>query len=440
MRKIVFILFFIFSFNSVSGKNKDSIKVSNYKFIPLPVISYNSDIGLQYGAITNLFYYGKHRRFFPDYKTKVYTEWSASAKGSKTIELRVDYKEIFKNFRGLLNIGINKELALPFFGFEYLTTKYNRSYINPDNNLYKSIFYYNIFRQLSFAKIGGYLDIWNNKLKFFGDINFNKIKIDKTKITGVLSLSNNNDTVKNNISLYNDFIKWGLIDKNESTGGEINFVSIGITYNTRKPVEVNPYRGMYAELITIVAPKFLFNNHDFARIYATYKQFIEIINKRLVLGYRISISKKLYGCIPFYAKPFFYTSLRRYDALGGVNTVRGFERDRFASNDFGMMNLELRSFPLRFNFLSHLVELSFYPYADFAMPWFDKSTKEKYNLIPDNRKQEFNHDYSGKLFYSYGLGSAFVIDYNLVLNLSFGVPYDKDMGTTGISLGLDYVF
>lgn len=436
-----FLLFYFYVFtlscNVFAGK-KDSVRVSNYKLIPLPVLSYNSDIGLNYGGILNLFYYGHKRRFFPDYKTSVYFELTSSVKGSETARLSIDYKEIVKNFRGILDVGIMKERALPFFGFENITSKYNPNYENPNSPGFKSQLYFNIFRRLAFVRLGGYLDVWANKLKFFGDINLNKIELGEPK-TKKFDPIMHTDTMVSVQSLYGDMKNWGIFNHENANGGYVNFFTLGVTYNTRKPVEVSPYRGRYVEMLLMFSPRFLFNNTDFVRLFVTYKQFIELINKRLVFAYRIALTKRLYGRIPFYAKPFYYTSLARFDALGGIKTIRGVERDRIVADDYAFANFEMRLFATNFNMLSYLVNVVLYPYFDAGISYFNGYEDIK-NKIPSNRTSDFNKNYSGVPFYSYGMGAAFVIDYNFVMNISAGVPQYKDLGSVGIFLGLDYVF
>ena len=436
-----FLLFYFYVFiltcNAFAGK-KDSVRVSNYKLIPLPVLSYNSDVGLNYGGILNLFYYGHKRRFFPDYKTNVYFELTSSSKGSGTARLSIDYKEILKNFRGVLDLGIMKERSLPFYGFENLTSKYISKYEDPHSSAYKSMLYFNMFRRMSYIRLGGYLDVWANRLKFFGDINFNKIDVGSPRARRFDPIMHS-DTIVTVESLYGDMKSWGVINPEEAKGGYVNFVTAGVTFNTRKPVEVSPFRGIYAEMLLVGAPHFLFNKNDFVRLYVTYKHFVEVINKRLVFAYRVAASKRLYGNIPFYAKPFYYTSLKRFDALGGIKTVRGVDRDRIVADDFAFANFEMRLFATSFNMFSSLVNIVLYPYFDTGISHLE-GYEDMLARIPENRKSDFNKSYSGVPFFSYGMGAAFVIDYNFVMNVSAGVPQYKDLGSVGIFLGLDYVF
>ena len=57
MKKIYTVILILIATLSVQGQNKENIK-TGWNFGPLPAVSYNSDLGFQYGALCDIFYFG----------------------------------------------------------------------------------------------------------------------------------------------------------------------------------------------------------------------------------------------------------------------------------------------------------------------------------------------------------------------------------------------
>ena len=75
--KIILFLAFIFWLGNVSqlvAQEKDSTKTKvkkGWTFGALPVVAFDTDVGLQYGALVNLFDYGDGT-IYPDYRHSLY--------------------------------------------------------------------------------------------------------------------------------------------------------------------------------------------------------------------------------------------------------------------------------------------------------------------------------------------------------------------------------
>lgn len=97
MRK-VFLLIILFTSplilaaQSAEEKRKEVVKTGwNYGF--LPAISFDSDLGFQYGGLVNLFDYGDGTRF-PDYQHSMYIEVSRYTKGSGIYRFNYDSESL----------------------------------------------------------------------------------------------------------------------------------------------------------------------------------------------------------------------------------------------------------------------------------------------------------------------------------------------------------
>jgi len=85
MKIVHLIIVYIFSvaslFSQVDTSLSKEIIKKNWNIGGIPVIAYNSDLGLQYGVIINPFYYGDGSTY-PNYVHKLYFEVSRYTKGS----------------------------------------------------------------------------------------------------------------------------------------------------------------------------------------------------------------------------------------------------------------------------------------------------------------------------------------------------------------------
>ena len=82
------ILFFFLFITLMSVPAEEQIK-KGFGFGALPAISYDSDLGFQYGALVNLYLYGDGSHF-PKYDHSIYMELSTYTKGTTIARFRYD--------------------------------------------------------------------------------------------------------------------------------------------------------------------------------------------------------------------------------------------------------------------------------------------------------------------------------------------------------------
>ena len=88
---------------------EDKIK-TGWNFGALPVISFDSDLGLQLGALTNLYHYGDGSRY-PTYDHSLYLEGSWFLKGSGIFRFYYDSDRLIKGIRTSLDGGRGERLG-----------------------------------------------------------------------------------------------------------------------------------------------------------------------------------------------------------------------------------------------------------------------------------------------------------------------------------------
>jgi hypothetical protein len=90
MKRLIVFFSLLFSFVFVSSQDK--VK-KGFGFGALPAVSYDSDLGFQYGALVNLYHYGDGSRY-PKYDHSLYMELSTFTKGRVIARMRYDSEKL----------------------------------------------------------------------------------------------------------------------------------------------------------------------------------------------------------------------------------------------------------------------------------------------------------------------------------------------------------
>ena len=179
---------------SVSAQKKEQIK-TGWNFGPLPAVSYNSDLGFQYGALCDFFYFGDGSTY-PTYLHKFNVELSHYTKGETIAHLFYDSKYLIPGLRLTAAVSYLDSAMSPFYGFN--------GYASPMNlDLTKGSSYYYMDRTM----LRGIADVQGNisdKLTWMAGLTFWNVT------TGDVTL----DKYKDELSLYEQYLASGLINDN----------------------------------------------------------------------------------------------------------------------------------------------------------------------------------------------------------------------------------
>ena len=121
MKKCVFVALCLLSAIEVMAEDK----VSGWNIGPLPCVSYNSDLGFQYGVCADIFNYGDGE-LFPDYYHRFYVEASRYTKGQTLLHAQYDSKQLIPGLRLTGAISYQYDPLYYFYGFNG-TEKYDPS-------------------------------------------------------------------------------------------------------------------------------------------------------------------------------------------------------------------------------------------------------------------------------------------------------------------------
>ncbi len=417
-------------------EKKERIK-KGFSFGVLPAIAYDSDVGFKYGALANIYHYGDGSTY-PKYQHSLYVEWSRTTKGSGLNQMIYDSDFLIPKTRVTLETSLFTEQALEFFGFNgyqanYVSAFEDDSKGNPD---YISRMYYRHAREQLKLKADFQRFIWQKKLRvLFGYAHF-KTDINSVDIEKLNKGKKPEDMLPDTASLYDKYVDWGVIKAEEKNGGRNNIFRLGLVYDTRDQ-EANAMKGMWSEMLFIIAPALGSGESSFVKLALTHRQYFTLRKEVLNLAYRISYQPKIAGNIPFYMLPFVYNSNINRDGLGGARTLRGIMRNRIVGEDILYGNLELRWKFLRKVVFNQNLHLGLHTFLEGGMVTgeydIDKTNVPYKEYINLHHKEESIHG-------SYGLGLAVILNHNFVVQVNYGRSLSPQDGTSGLYIVLNYLF
>ncbi len=398
---------------------------TGWNFGPFPAISFNSDLGFQYGALCDIFYYGDGSQY-PDYRHKFNVEVSRYTKGETLAHFFYDSKYLLPGGMRLTAAATYLFSQMnPFYGFNGFATPYNYDFVSKKSPLYNPSYYANDYQM-----IRAFCDIQVPVSKNFTIMtgvtfwNFKTGKVSLKKYQGAPSL-------------YDLYRKTGLIRDNETGGSHLDF-KLGALYDTRDH-ELNPKRGFCFEAVGSVTADLNGNGHDFYRIMASWRHFIPV-GSRVVLAYRVA-AQETFGDTPFYMLQHIQTIyLRRIknEGLGGMTTIRGVLQNRIIGEGYAWANFECRVNVVNFRFIKQMWSIALNPFVDMGVVtrgYRLNEQKEAAKLYPElytGSKSGFHA--------SAGVGAKLIMNQNFILSAEWGIPFDKRNGPSGVNIGLNYIF
>ena len=452
---LVLILSFNFSFAQDSLKTnvekEEKIK-DGWTFGAVPVVAYDSDLGFKYGGLVNFYNYGKPSSY-PEYLQSIYLEISRTTKGSGINQIAFDSEHMFPNkpIRITGDLSYLTEQALDFYGFN----GYQAAYIpefeddDSDNDLYKSRMYYRMERKLFRFTADFSGNLIGENIKWIAGMAHLNHKLGSVDIDA-LNKGKDDDELLPSIDdvpgLYDRYVKWGIISEEEADGGKINYLKLGVIYDSRDN-EPNPMKGIWSEILIITAPS-LFDNYEnsYTQLALTHRQYFTLLPNRLSFAYRLSYQTTIDGDIPFYMLPylnFSYNPSVSVEGLGGAKSLRGILRNRVVGDAITFGNFEFRWKFLKTVIKNQNLYIALSGFTDVGK--VVKETEVNKSKIPMADVLGNNLDYyfdseTDKLHTSYGIGLHFALNQNFIVAFDYGLVTDDRDGTSGLYIGMNFLF
>ena len=425
---------------------KDDIK-KGWKFKGLPVISYDTDLGLQLGALGNAYDYGDGSRY-PVYNHSLYLEASWFLKGSGIFRFNYDSDRLIKGIRTSFDVSYLPDRLFKFFGFNGYEAVYNQAWENDENPAYKSRAFYRYHRKFFRTKLDFQGNIIAPKFRWLAGVDFYSININPVDIDHLNKGKPDDKLLPDTIGLYQQYIDWGIIAPEEADGGMLTAFKLGLVYDSRDN-EPNPNRGIWTEIILVSAPKITSNmDRGFSKLAITHRQYFTFIKDRLTFAYRLGLQANLGGHTPYYATGLmFYSKMvgAYNEGLGGAKTIRGVQRNRVIGNGIVFGNFELRWKVVKFLLFhqdSYVALSGFFDTGRVIQKLDIEDIVKQGNLVyPEGESEEDYFNFGTEKFHNAaGAGLHLAWGPNFIIAVDYGRALDKQDGESGLYVGLNFLF
>ncbi len=414
---------------------------TGWTFGLLPAVSYNSDLGFQYGGVVNFYHHGDGSNY-PKYNHSLFLEISRFTKGSGINRFFYDSEQLLQGLRTTADLSFLTEKAINFYGFNGYDAVYNPDWeddTHPDD--YVSRVFYRHERQKFKFSVDLQGKLYGNHLRWLAGIGIFKTQIAPVDIDALNKGKDGNDLLPDVPGLYDSYVEWGVISEREKDGGWNNHLKLGLVYDTRD-FEPNPSTGMWSELIFLISPDVAGNDFGYTKMSITHRQYIPVLpQKRLTLAVRGHYQTTIAGTVPFYMQPYLISSFynaANTDALGGARTLRGVLRNRVVGDGIVMGNAELRWRSNSRVWFKQNLYLGINAFFDTGRV-VDKIELDLSGVPENERADYFNLGAEG-FHSSLGAGLRVVMNENFIVAFDYGKPLDTRDGKSGLYIGLNYLF
>uniref|UniRef100_UPI003216298E Omp85 family outer membrane protein n=1 Tax=uncultured Draconibacterium sp. TaxID=1573823 RepID=UPI003216298E len=448
MKKIIISLF-LFCLVVFTSAQEELTK-QGWNFGALPTITFDTDLGFQYGGLINLYHYGDGSRY-PQYNHSIYLEVSRFTKGSGINRIYYDSDQLLSGIQTSVDLSYLSDNAYDFYGFNGYDAVVNKDWFDDEADNYRTRMFYKYDRKMFRFKVDLQGKLSGDKLKWIGGINLLNFKIDLVDVDKLNKGKDEDDLLRSHEEepgLYQKYQEWEIISEEDADGGFVPTLKGGIVYDSRDN-RPNPMRGIWTEAVLLGSPKFLGGEQGFTKLSLIHRQYFTIVPNDLSFVYRLAYQTTVGGNVPFYYQTQMITSVLKgasSEGLGGANSLRGIRRNRVVGDGYFLGNVETRWKFARFQFINNNFYLGLNAFADFGkvtkkidfdQPYFGEPN-ELANSI-DGKSSYFDVG-AEEMHYSFGLGLRVVMNQNFIIKCDYGRAADERDGDSGVYIGLNYLF
>jgi len=397
-----------------------------FSFGGTPILAYDTDLGIRYGAAINLFDYGDK---FPNYLQYAKINFFQTTNGTSNLSLVYNNNSLLKKTKFIFESTFTKDILLNFYGFNGTNSIYNPAVTIVENKAYINPYYYTHQRQLLRFRLDFQTHFKSKKLFLVYGINFNKYMINKSDLSAFDIPLGDNQTEINSNTLYQDYVNSNIISQNESKGGTFTSLKLGITFDSRNN-QINCSDGVFLETYFIHSPK-LNSVNAFTKHIITFRQYYMVKKVKTLLTYRLSSQQKIGGTLPFYYLPTFHDLTIDNDGIGGAFNLRGVSRNKIAADGFITGNFEIRKKVISFNFLKQDCNIELSGFTDVVYVTQKYKTEDNPTYFNTNPQH---------IDFTYGAGLYFIYGTNNIISVNYGVSPNKNLGQTGLYVGSSFLF
>jgi len=404
-------------------------------FGAVPAIAFDTDTGFKYGGLVNFYWYGDGHTY-PEYMHSLYLEWSRTTKGSGINEIMYDSRYLIPKTRVQIDFGLFTEQGLDFYGFNGYDVNFDFDFTDNSGDIPNpNRMYYRYDRKVLRFTSDFQYELMGKKLAAFAGFGYFGNTIGPVDVAD-LNDGKDDDELLKDTSLLRNYLDWGVIPQDQGDGGNVSQFKLGLVFDTRDN-EPNPMKGMWSELLLTTAPSFSGNDYSYTQLSFTHRQYFTLVPNILSFAWRGAIQTKVAGDIPFYMLSYYQNSKQTREGLGGGKSLRGILRNRVIGDGVAFSNFEFRWKFLRTVLWKQNFYIALNTFADMGQ------VIQKYEVnttgVPAAFLSEFKTD-AEKLHISYGAGLRFVLNENFIVAIDYGMAPNKQDGTSGMYIGLNFLY
>jgi len=423
-RFLQFIILFSICTHAYAQQNEKAVP-SGWKAIPLPILSYNTDLGFQFGANAEIYDYGKEPSLYPEYRHRFRAEVSQYTKGQTMAHIEYDSSYLIPGIRFSTAATVQLNPLYNFYGFGGDITQYDRSIDRRDGmafyNYKRNFFRFIANFQGQVSKhvqwVGG-LTLW---YYLHQELNFKDYDYKQT--------------------LFHLYRTYGVIRDNETEGTTLE-LKAGLSLDTRDQ-ETTPHKGIWAEAYLVGSPDMFNTGYKYLKLCLHFRHYITPFRNAdwFTFAYHLAYQGTIAGEAPFYMQQNIHALLFKQsfgEGLGGLNTVRGLLNARLVGDGYAWANVETRFRMFRFNLFGTECYIGANPFYDVGM--ITKPIRlEELAVAYETSVEELNK-LATRLHHSAGIGFKFGFDTNYVLSLEFAKAFNKNDGPFAFMTSINYIF
>lgn len=434
MKKLFIISALAFALSAVPAFSQEEEKEikRGWSFGILPCVSYSTDMGFQYGAFGDIYQYGDGSTY-PDPLHKISWEVSHYTKGRSRFYLAYDSKYLIPKLRLSGSATYITDPLYFFYGFNGAATYFDDGL---SSNKDDGISYYNMRRNL-FRGLADVQGVITPSLHWAAGASYWHFT------TGDFDskYGYNQDN-----TLYNDYVKAGVIKAGEAEGGDRIEFKAGLVYDTRD-IEAAPNKGIWAEVYLNGSPDLFGDGYKYLKLCAHFRQYVTIPVGFIkagdpVFAYHLGYQGTLAGDVPFYMQQNITALILKQmisEGLGSSNSIRGTYANRVIADGYLWGNFELRVKFWSFKLFNQYFYLAANPFFDCGIVT-DTYRAEEMAAFKKVSVSEINSD-AKEFIKSAGLGLKLAWNQNFILSVELAKNFNDNLGgSVWFSLGTNYIF
>jgi len=302
------------------------------EIVGLPALNFDSDEGFGYGALVELYDYGRGVR---PYRFTLQPTVFLTTKGRRDVTVFFDAPELIgAGWRLSAFAGREQQLATPYYGVGNATV--HDAALEEGANPY-------------FYRFG------RTRLRATADVQHSVATHSRLLIGSGVSRSTIDLTPFDSGTTLLATERGGVTPAPTRE----NYLRVGYIYDTRDQ-EIGATSGTWMEALVQHVTPMLGATSRYTRVTATVRHYVPV-TRRVVFAQRV-VLQDVDGDVPFHELATIQSSFKPQEGLGGASSIRGLPKNRYVGNALVLSNSELRWHAADFKLNrkpSHLVFTSF---------------------------------------------------------------------------------